>query len=441
MQINREYEPEINLKDLFLHILYRWRSILVAALIGAILLGGYQAFSAMKNRNQVSPVNVEPVTGAVSWTDVYSKQLEELNSYKEGSLYYKLDPQLVWTAKRMYLVRADSPAQGNQSGSIDPADSILPIYMTPLAGIADDQILNDAFGTTKKEYISELINAEADPEMNLITLSVKGSSKEAARKGLNCLHDQMMAISKEYDQSITPHQLIVAGEDLAPMSDKDLANYQTAFNSEISTIENKLKEAQEQEETQQETIQPKVFGKRTIKWALIGFLMGAFLLMLVYTFHYIISDVLTDSNAYSEQFNTPIFGDFARSSSIHSNKGLDKLISKWELKNKNTDSQTTFNNIAALISEQVKENSILLVSSLPENTLNKVKEKLVPLLPEKCLTVQADILRNSDAIADAGKADAVVIVEKKHVSRMKDIGRMAEILEISKANVIGSIIL
>ena len=55
--------------------------------------------------------------------------------------------------------------------------------------------------------------------------------------------------------------------------------------------------------------------------------------------------------------------------------------------------------------------------------------------------MQADILRNSDAIADAGKADAVVIVEKKHISRMKDIGRMAEILEISKAKVIGSIIL
>ena len=441
MQINRDYEPEINLKDLFFHILYRWRSILAAALIGAILLGGYQALSAMKKHNQVNPVNVEPVTGTVSWDDVYTKQLEELNSYKEESIYYKLDPQLVWTAKKMYLVRADLPAQGNQPRSTDPVDSILPIYMTPLAGIADDQTLNDAFGTTKKEYISELINAEADPEMNLITLSVKGSTKEAARKGLDCLHNQMMAISKEYDQSIAPHQLIVAGEDLAPMSDKDMADNRTAFDKEISAVEGKLKEAREKEETQQETIQPKVFGRTTLKWALIGFVLGAFLLMLVYTFHYIISGVLTDPNAYSEQFNTPIFGDFARSSSLHSNKGLDKLISKWELKNKNTDSRTVFNNIAALISEQVKENSVLLVSSLPENMLNKVKEKLVSLLPEKCLTVQADILRNSDAIADAGKADAVVIVEKKHISRMKDIGRMAEILEISKAKVIGSIIL
>ena len=42
MQINKNYEREIDLKDLFFHLLYHWRSILVAAVIFAILLGTRQ---------------------------------------------------------------------------------------------------------------------------------------------------------------------------------------------------------------------------------------------------------------------------------------------------------------------------------------------------------------------------------------------------------------
>ena len=35
-----EYEQEIDLKDLFFYMLYRWRLLLLAAVIGAAALGG-----------------------------------------------------------------------------------------------------------------------------------------------------------------------------------------------------------------------------------------------------------------------------------------------------------------------------------------------------------------------------------------------------------------
>ena len=42
MRINKDYEQEINIRDLFFDLAYRWRSILVAALICAIALGAFQ---------------------------------------------------------------------------------------------------------------------------------------------------------------------------------------------------------------------------------------------------------------------------------------------------------------------------------------------------------------------------------------------------------------
>ena len=49
MQLNKEYERVISVRDLFFHLLYRWRSILAAALIGALLLGGYAWISNRKS--------------------------------------------------------------------------------------------------------------------------------------------------------------------------------------------------------------------------------------------------------------------------------------------------------------------------------------------------------------------------------------------------------
>ena len=43
MDNSQRYEEEIDLKDLMLHILYRWRSVLMIAVLVCALAGGYAA--------------------------------------------------------------------------------------------------------------------------------------------------------------------------------------------------------------------------------------------------------------------------------------------------------------------------------------------------------------------------------------------------------------
>ena len=43
---NQTYEQEVDLKDLILAILRRWRSIIVVGILMAVVLGGYAAVSA-----------------------------------------------------------------------------------------------------------------------------------------------------------------------------------------------------------------------------------------------------------------------------------------------------------------------------------------------------------------------------------------------------------
>lgn len=44
-----EYEQEIDLKDLFFYMLYRWRLLLLAAVIGAAALGGVKVLKRQQS--------------------------------------------------------------------------------------------------------------------------------------------------------------------------------------------------------------------------------------------------------------------------------------------------------------------------------------------------------------------------------------------------------
>ena len=69
-----DYEQEIDLKDLLFVLLYRWRILLLAAVIGAALLGGYKG------------VKGNPVETDLPQTESYQ---EEVENYKKEKLAWE----------------------------------------------------------------------------------------------------------------------------------------------------------------------------------------------------------------------------------------------------------------------------------------------------------------------------------------------------------------
>ncbi len=105
MQLNKNRVIEINLKDLFFHILYRWRSILIAAIIGAVVLCGYQYFSIKKvhDAGKVTKEERQYQLNLQKYHDdlennqniirVNTKLLQGQNNYRKESIYFQLDSQ------------------------------------------------------------------------------------------------------------------------------------------------------------------------------------------------------------------------------------------------------------------------------------------------------------------------------------------------------------
>ncbi len=454
MQLNKNQVIEINLKDLFFHILYRWRSLLVVALIGAIVLCGYQyltikiAHDAGKQTKEERQFQLdlqdykENLESAQNTIRVNTKLLQGQNTYRNESIYFQLDPQKVWVASNKYLVKVDQSVLDKlpQGSTIDPADSILSAYSSPLSETTDDE-LKEAFGTEKPEYVSELVSVTSNVNDNTITVIVKGAKKETAQTGLALLDSKMKSISTEKAQGIDPHTLTLVSEDISITTDEDLVKKQDELAKQIKENQENLQKARQDLDKLDERGEPKTPGQHLVRMAVIGFVLGAAILAFIYAVLFILKGGLSGSRDFSNRYKLPVFGEYATPGWLHSNKGLDKLFATWELGKSILNDDALSDNIAALVAENREATNVLLVSTLPTEKLNAIKEALTKRLPEKNIEVQADATRNSNAITEASKADVVIMAEAKNVSRLKNIDRVAENLVIAKANVIGAIIL
>ena len=454
MQLNKNRVIEINLKDLFFHILYRWRSILIAAIIGAVVLCGYQYFSIKKvhDAGKVTKEERQYQLNLQKYHDdlennqniirVNTKLLQGQNNYRKESIYFQLDSQRIWTASKNYLVKVDQSVLDKlpQGSTIDPTDSVLSAYTAPLSEATDEE-LKEAFGIDKPEYVSELVGTTVDTNGNTITVSVKGASKETALTGLELLHSKMEELAAGKAQEIDKHTLQVVNESVRLGSDDNLTKKQEEVAETITKLQESLQRARQSIDDLEASGEPQAPGQHLIKMSVIGFILGAVLLAFLYAVLYVTNGRFKNANDLSARYNLPILGEFFRPGQIHNNKGFDKLLSRIELGKDIPNEETVYSNIAALIAEKQEKKSIQLVTTLSADKLQRVRDALIKRLPDRTIELQADANRNSEAITESSKADAVIIAEEKGVSKLKDMDRMAENLIIAETNVIGAIIL
>ncbi len=453
MHVNEEYESEINLKHLFFYILYRWRSLLIFALIGAIGLGTFQWYKLKSTHDAGKQTKEEreyELEKKKYWADVnnlkYSIKVSEeyLNNQKtyiNESIWMQMDPQEVWSASCTYLVKVAPEVMEAipEGANVDPADNILMAYNSPLADTNDKELM-EVFEAKDAKYARELIGAGVNLDRNTVNVSVTGPSEEYVKKGLKFLK-KLVEGREEKAQGIEAHELLLMAEEVTHYRNTDLAASQEGIADAIEKREEDLQETRLKLDELEDKEEPKAPGTHIKKMAAIGFLLAGFLLAFIYAMKFVLQGKLTDAEDLSGQFGLPVLGNFVKSGSIHKNRTLDKLFYKWERGRNKLEDETVYNNICALLSEQENGKELLLVSTLPAETIAPVQENLSSRLSGRSIKAEGSFLSNSGAIQAASEAEAVILVESKQVSYTGDIRKMAETLLIDKANVIGAIVL
>ena len=454
MRINKDYEQEIDLKDLFFQLLYCWRSILVAALIGAVLMGSYRILSIELTHKEGKKTKDEKqyevdlqefrdnLRNARNGVKTYTNLIKEKNEYLDDSVYMKLDAQDEWFAFKRYYIQVDQAVLDALPQAIqeDPAERVASAYTETLKNGLDPEEMEALLGTGKREYIDELVSIGGDAGSNTLTLSVIGANEEDVLRQLAYFADRLNTVCGPKAQAVASHTLTLLDEDVRSRIDGGLSAKQDEINKQILEWQTALKEQKEALNELEDKEEPKL-GRGIGKASVIGFLLGALLLAGIHAVKYIVGGRLHCGSELTDRFGLPVYGEFPKSRARRPGKGLDKLFEKWEFKHASSDA-VVVNEIVALLRERHGGKRVLLTGTVSEDKLLNLSQKLQPGLEGAVLLdAQGDILTNSAAITGASGADAVVLVEEKHVSKMNGIEHGAELLIMGSAKVEGSVVI
>lgn len=115
MQLNKNYEIELSLKDLLFHVLYKWRFILLVGFIAAGFFGfmEYWGFEKYHRAGELTPgesqyeVNQEAIARVEKDIAAYDELIQDKTNYRDTSVLMKMDPTSIWTAEKKYRFSQD----------------------------------------------------------------------------------------------------------------------------------------------------------------------------------------------------------------------------------------------------------------------------------------------------------------------------------------------
>ena len=441
VHLNRDYDPEYRLKDVFFHLLYRWRSILLVTLLCAAVFGAWQAFSVNAVHHAGNKTKDElryeqdmetyekEVANAQKKLTQYQKLLDEQTADQDESLLMQLDPGDVWIAEKKYLA---ADIQG-------PAADVLAVYTGAMVSDHDEAALEDAFGTNNAGYANEVVTIGADSEENTFRVTVAASTKEMAEKGM-AYAAQKIDEAQKSAQEIGQHTLLAVNEGVSRQILPDLTEKKKTLNDTIAKYMDKVKTLEKNltGAVENKPLQP---GDPVIRGVLTGAGLGLLAMIGLYLITLVLRGKLKRGDELTEQYNVPLFGEMNRSGARKPGKGIDGLLERMESGKTQKTEEQVYDNAAALVRENAGEGTLLLAGTVGTDVLDRVKAEMAKRLGgNTCIGTLADFPAGSGAVEEVNRAGAVLWVEEKNVSRNDGIRKAAEVFENTGAAVIGTLV-
>lgn len=454
MRFDKDYVREISFRDLFFHLLYRWRSILAAALIGAVLLGGYVFVSnlsrAAEKTDPVTVQTIEPTTeeSAPESTEVnerlYKLLLDETTDYCNRSILMRVDPYAVWKASAVYTVIPEEDSRAETTGENSPETLVATAYPWMVFNGMDMKRLAEIYGETEPKYIREAVSTSYISGSGSFSIETIGLTEEMAVESLAYFDELIMNEVQGDLQRVCKHSVVRISDFVWQIY------HQTALNRQNDVLKNYTTyfkavypNGKPEDNGAASPVQSVKTKKPKIRrFALIGFIAGAFFMICLYGVLYMLSRKLRKARELTDQFGVPVYGQLNHTRARCPGKGPDGLIEKWEFRKTKTERDAVLENTCVLVRENGGEGGVLLTGTLPTERMQALadgmKERLGDTVP---LTVEGSFLKNPRVIAEAANASAVIIAEEQYASDLDEIRRMLELLKIGKTPASGAIVI
>lgn len=455
MKKNPNYETEIDFKDLFYHVLARWRSIIVVAFLSAIALCGYRFLktrdtAANREAYEKEMIKYERDVDAYEryedMIETYKAQIEELTEYKEKSTKMKIDARNEWYARCDYFVELDKSVMDDLPTLVtqDPADDLIALYQSLFYDTAFDSEAEKLAGVGETKYVNELVTWTISTATNSFTISVIGTDEQQVKTMLDYYMGKIEGSINEKINSEVKHKLTGANNMAYMRIDSELVEYQKSVDDRIISLRNSVSRANTDKAALTEPVEPVDITQHRgfAKYAVIGLVAGVAVAVCVYAVRYTMNGKLRCDDELQMLYDIPIYGIVSNSITRKPGKGIDKLIEKARNRRIKTDRDIIYGQMASMISKNYDSKKVLIVSTSSSEEVKSLYDALKNITGNRIsLRLEQDFLAKKESLEEACKADAVLVAEVRDCSNMDEIERMGDMLSIAGCDVSGCVIL
>lgn len=422
---NTQYEETIDLKDLCIYVLRKWRMILIVMLVGAAVMGGYKAV--------VVPAPTEDAAVVTANTAKITENKTAMETNKATI-----------TANEASVTSNEAAIEANEEAVKNTRQKIQN---------TKDAIQDQKDAIREIEGVIEAYEDSLQEARQMLDSGISGENR------INLLAQIPSLTSNIYSSNTR----IVSAEQQIKSYETDIENLETSIknlqeqNKKLQEDMEKLEEKNEELEKKndelneengklEEEMKPKAVRAgmgSIVKSAVLGAFLGAFIICGCAFLQYFFYKKLRGAEELKERYGYYILGDLYRPKQKKSGP-IDRLLDKWADYAEPVDTEEEYRLIAARIRMASDKASLKLMvtGTVDPALLEQVCQKLKGLLPDGSYSVcaEANLTYNASAMEEV-KQYAVVLVEAADVSDKREVAKLVEVLQISKVEVVGAVVL
>lgn len=448
-------DVEVDLVDLLFYVLKRWRSILVAIVIGAIslgILGGVKGYPSLSEEVDNSKYETE-------WADYenakdnYGKslanmkeRLEYTREYALNSIKMMINPyeEYYWDAT-YYLTLEEQWDEVTIDEYQRRVAAILSAYTSRFESNAIEEYFEVAYPDEDMRYLKELCEVSTNTATSTITISVIADTQERLDNLSACMKELLQDTNLEWKVTAEEHTLTQLSSANGVRIDAELAAMQEATNSKVLTLEQDIYNKQRQLDELKEpvmavsaTISDVI--KNMVKYAVIGAVAGAVLLVGIYFMIYLFSGCIYTQEDMRAKYEVEVL---ATRRGNECRNVIDKILYCMSGEAGRELPEPVFLEVAAAKIASLAEGCkiVALTGSVSVDTLQELAVGITEKLDGIELVVAGNLAKSGEAIFKVNDVEAVLLVEERGKSKTCTVEAQLRYVAGCKKTVIGAILL
>lgn len=477
---------EFYIKDVFLYILKKWKSILICMLVFAVLADGYSALKSYKSVTDSQKVinfeetdvslytegltleNIKKVDETYELYLVYKESLDDLMSYYKNSLKMKIDPNNVPTVYLQYRI----------SGADDISDIVTAFSNGILSKDSCERLKKEANLDVDVQYIEELIDFSCNDisikknsndqiliENNtskMMSVKIIASNQKMCEKIADVIEKEIISQLESIQKNLGKIGITQISRNYLESNDSELLGEQQACVSRIGNIEANIESLKSSLDSNQQNYYNALINQDyneevsdfleeekvqyiNKKYIIVGLAGGLIFAVIIYLILYILNQYLLVDQEMEDYYGIRVLESF--SNRTHQKEGkIDKLINKIFKVNDNFNEAEKLQMVCTNIEIAAEKNDmkrIYLASVSNTEEIENMKQMILKFMEASSLKIVAgnSIITDSESLKEMVCSDGIVLVEQIRKSDFEEIGKEINICKNNDKVIIGSVII